>query len=413
MSASNLQARTPGRTMLRSAAVCLLALATAAAANGQGSDIDADAVHKRMLTIDAHLDTPMHFPRHGWHFDHRHDLNNDIVQVDLPRMLDGNLDGGFFVIYTAQGPLDEAGYRAANSFALQRAEEIRETIRNSNGLVLALQARDARLIADSGEAFGFLSMENSYPLGEDLGQLELFHDLGVRLAGPVHSSNNQFSDSATDTPRWNGLSPLGQRWVQEMNRLGIVIDASHASDAAFDQLLALSKTPILLSHSGSREVFDHPRNLNDDRIRKLAAAGGVICATSVYLAPMNFSERRGDLFARMDRIGSLSPEEQAVLIKDAIELDREEPLQSADFETYMNGLLHLIETAGVDHVCFGADWDGGGGVDGLRDITDQPRITARLLEAGFSEDEIEKMWSGNILRLLQQAEEYSSKQSRK
>src|SRR3546814_5458306 len=121
---------------------------------------------------------------------------------------------------------------------------------------------------------------------------------GVRLAGPGHSSNNQFADAATETPRWNGLSPLGRQWVAEMNRLGMVIDASHASDDAFDQMLALSKTPLLLSHSGSRDVFDHPRNLDDARIRKLAEAGGAICVTTVYLSDMNLTPEREKLFAR-------------------------------------------------------------------------------------------------------------------
>ena len=135
-------------------------------------------------------------------------------------------------------------------------------------------------------------MENSWPLGEDLSLLTTFYRLGVRLAGPVHFKNNQFGDSATDTPRWNGLSPLGRQWVAEMNRLGIIIDASHSSDAVFDQLLALSRVPIIASHSGPRAIYDHPRNLDDARMRRLAAAGGVLMINSVYLAPADNSHER-------------------------------------------------------------------------------------------------------------------------
>jgi membrane dipeptidase len=135
------------------------------------------------------------------------------------------------------------------------------------------------------------------------------------MAGPVHSKNNQFGNSSGDHPRWDGLSPLGRRWVAEANRLGIVIDASHASDAAFDQLLELSKTPIILSHSSSRAAFDHPRNLDDGRIRRLAAKGGAICATTVFLSPMQLGPERAELFGAYERISEMSEAEQVELIR--------------------------------------------------------------------------------------------------
>ena len=251
-------------------------------------------------------------------------------------------------------------------------------------------------------------MENSYSLGEDLSLLAEFQRRGVRMASPVHSSNNQFADSATDEPRWNGLSPLGAQWVAEMNRLGMMIDASHASDAAFDQMLALSKTPIILSHSGSRDVFDHPRNLDDVRIRQLAAAGGAICVSTVFLSDMNLSDERAALFASLERIGELSPTEQADLTARWRALDRTETMWAADFEDFMAALLHVIEVAGVDHVCFGADWDGGGGIAGIEDITALPKVTERLRAAGYSEADLRKMWGGNVLRILNAAETYAA-----
>ena len=247
-------------------------------------------LHGALLTLDTHLDTPVHFARAGWSFGERHDYATDLAQLDIPRMADGNLDGGFFVIFTDQGPLTAEDYAKARTFALKRSDEIDATIaRFPARIAPARTAADARRLNAAGKLIAFKSIENSYPLGEDLALLGEFYRRGVRLAGPVHSSNNQFADSATDKLRWNGLSPLGVRWVAEMNRLGMAIDASHASDAAFDQMLSLSKTPLLLTHSGARAVFDHPRNIDDARIRKLAAAGGALRFTSIYLADLNMT----------------------------------------------------------------------------------------------------------------------------
>lgn len=277
-------------------------------------------------------------------------------------------------------------------------------VRFPDRISLARSVADVRRIAYEGRLVALKSMENSYPIGEDLSLLAEFQRRGVRLAGPVHSSNNQLADSSTDKPRWNGLSPLGKRWVAEMNRLGMLIDASHASDAVFDQMLALSKAPILLSHSGSKTVFDHPRNLDDTRLRRLAAAGGAICFTSVYLSAVELGPERAALFERFERLGDLSPAEQADLTRRWRALDATSPMWTANFEKYMAGLLHVLGVVGADHVCFGADWDGGGGIAGLADIADNPKITARLKAAGYSDADLRKMWSGNVLRILAAAE---------
>ena len=383
-------------------ALGLLALGSCATpAKLRGGD-----THAAFLTLDAHLDTPVHFARTGWSFGDRRTYANDLAQLDIPRMADsGNLDGGFFVIFTDQGPLTAEGYSAARDFALKRSDEIDATIaRFPERIGMARSAADARRLEAGGKLIAFKSIENSYPLGEDLSLLGEFHRRGVRLAGPVHGGTNQFADSATDKPRWNGLSPSGERWVAEMNRLGMVIDASHASDAAFDRLLALSKTPLVLSHSGTKAVFDHPHNLDDARLRKLAAAGGAICFTTIYLGALNMTPERAEVFGKHDQMGQMSSAEQADLTVRTRALDAKQPMWPADFETYMAGLLHVIKVAGVDHVCFGADWDGGGGIAGLEDIEAHPKITARLRAAGYSRADLQKMWSGNLLRILQAAE---------
>ena len=389
------------------AAASLLALAACSpVAEGEAAPADPMTVHKGLLVLDTHLDTGINFDRPGWSFADRHTSANDLVQLDLPRMADGNLDGGFFSIYTAQGPLTVKGYADALAFARKRSDSIdRVVAQNAAAISPALTAADAERLASEGKLIAFKSIENSYPLGEDLSLLKEFYDRGVRLAGPVHSLNNQFADSSGDTPKWNGLSPLGEKWVAEMNRLGIVIDASHSSDAALDRMLELSTAPIILSHTSPRAAFDHPRNLDDARIRKLADKGGAICMSTIYLSPMNLTDARAKLFDAYEHIADLDPKAQAELVRQWRELDKTEQMWSTTFEQYMSALLHVIEVAGVDHVCFGADWDGGGGIAGMEDITALPVVTARLLKAGYSRDDVDKMTGGNVLRILREAQE--------
>ena len=382
--------------------ILLAATALSACSTGEQAVKTPEApLHSRMLVLDTHLDTPLHFERQGWSFADRHGLTDDMVQLDIPRMRDGNLDGGFFVIYTEQGALDAKGYADALAFARARSALIDATItKHGDAIGAARTAAEARALNEAGKLIAFKSMENSYPLGEDVALLAEFHQKGVRMAGPVHSKTNQFADSANGEARWQGLSPLGKQWVAEMNRLGIVIDASHSSDAAFDQMLALSKYPIILSHSSLRSTNDHPRNLDEARLKALAAKGGAICISTIFMSDMNMTPARGELFGQYERIGTLSPAQQAELNRKWRELDKTEPLWAADFERYMAMVLRAIEVGGVDHICFGADWDGGGGLEGIEDISALPKVTERLKAAGYSDADIEKMWSGNVLRIL-------------
>lgn len=395
---------------MRIPAILLLPLLLASPALGHETVSPADRLlHERLIVLDTHLDTPMLFERSGWDFDEWHEYGWDLSQVDLPRMEAGGLDGGFFVIYTPQGELTAEGYRLARDTALNRAMAIQRVVAaNGDKLGLATTAADAERLAAAGKRIVFQSIENSYPLGEDVSMLETFYKFGVRMAGPVHSRNNQFADSTTDKPRWKGLSPLGRQWLAEANRLGMLVDGSHSSDAAFDQLLAHSKTPIILSHSGPKAMFDHPRNIDDERMRKLARAGGVMFLNSLFLVTHDTSVERNEIERRQQLWERLSPSERQQLMADKEALDRQRPYTSADFELFMKSLLHSIKVMGVDHVGLGADWDGGGGVQGLEDVADLPRITARLRQEGYSESDISKIWSGNLLRVLRQVENHAS-----
>ena len=387
---------------MKQLAILLTATSLAACSTGGDTPKAPEApLHSRILVLDTHLDTPLHFERAGWSFADRHTLADDMVQLDIPRMKDGHLDGGFFVIYTEQGPLTAKGYADALAFARKRSDLIDSTLaKYPDAIAPARTAADAARLTREGKLVAFKSMENSYPLGEDMTLLEEFYAKGLRMAGPVHSRTNQFADSATGEARWKGLSPLGKQWVAEMNRLGIVIDASHSSDAVFDQMLELSKYPIILSHSSLRSAYDHPRNLDEARLKALAAKGGAMCISTIFMSEMNMTPARAELFGQYERIGTMPPAEQAELNRKWRELDKTEALWAADFEDYMKLVLRAIEVAGPDHICFGADWDGGGGLKGIEDITALPKVTARLKEAGYSDADIEKMWSGNVLRIL-------------
>ena len=385
------------------AALCATALAGCTSVAQPAAD--PLAVHRDLLVLDTHLDTPINFGREGWDFSEAHSEANDIAQVDLGRMAAGYLDGGFFVIYTEQGPLTAKGYADALAFARTRSDTIdRELAKFPDLIRPATTVAEAERLAAAGKLIAFKAIENSYPLGEDLGLLQDFFDRGVRMAGPVHSSTNQLADSSTGEVRWNGLSPLGKQWVKEMNRLGMIIDGSHASDKVFDQLLDLSATPIILSHTSPRWAYDHPRNLDDARIRKLAAKGGAICMSTIFLSEINLDGERGELFDQYEDIASLSEAEQRELIRKWRELDKTQPLWDVDLDRYMEALLHMIEVAGVDHVCFGGDWDGGGGIEGLMEISSLPVVTQRLLEAGYSREDIGKMTGGNVLRIMRAAQ---------
>jgi len=383
----------------------LLALLLAAGA-APAVAADPAALHERLLTLDTHLDTPANLGRPGWRFTDRHDYAGDLSQVDLPRMVEGGLDGGFFVIYTEQGALTPDGYAAAKAHAWKRVGQIKAMAAAAPDRIgIATRAAEVERLAAAGKRVALLSIENSYPLGDSLDELAQFAAVGVRMAGPVHNGDNQFADAASGgARRHGGLSPLGRRWVAEMNRLGLLIDASHASDEAFDQMLALSRAPIILSHSGPKAAFDHPRNIDDARLKRLAAKGGVIFVNSIFLAPVDRSPERAALWERREAMETLPPEAQRAIARDWAALDARQPYNPATFDQFMASLLHVLKLVGPDHVGIGADWDGGGGVQGMIDVAALPRITEALRKAGYGEVALAKIWSGNLLRVMRAAE---------
>lgn len=398
----------------RTAALLLLACgpAAASAAPAPVSSVDR-ALHQRMMVLDTHLDTPAQLSKPGWDVRERHDTRLDQSQVDYPRMVQGGLDGGFWAIFTSQGPQTQQGYAAARDAALLRAVEIRQMVAgHPDRFALAFRAADAASVLASGRKVVFQSIENSYPLGEDLTLLTTFYKLGVRMVGPVHFSNNQFADSSTDPAgkRWNGLSPLGRDLVREANRLGMILDASHASDEVLDQMLELSQAPVILSHSGVTAVYDHPRNIPDELLRKLASKGGVIQinAYSAYMIATPPNPQRAEalrvLNARYGARATLTAAQLEAFNRERAAIEDAYPVPRATFEDFMKHMLHALQVAGVDHVGVGADWDGGGGLTDFEDITALPQVTARLRQAGYTESDLQKIWGGNVIRLMSEVE---------
>jgi len=368
--------------------------------------------HRDAVVLDTHYDTPANFHVPGWDMMDRHSALEDGSQVDYPRMVQGGVDGGFFAIFTPQGARGPEANAKARDFGLVRATEIHEMVaRHGARFAIALTADDAQKILDQNRKFVFLSMENGAPVAGDVGLMSAFYALGVRMMGPVHFLNNDLADSATDKPEWGGLSPAGKAFVAEANRLGIVLDASHASDQVLDQMLTLSRAPIILSHSGCKAIFNNPRNIDDDHLRALAARGGVIQinAYSNYMVPTpKIPEREAAMGALMKSIGmtgrDMSPEQRKAFLKGKAEIDAKWPVPRANLDDYMKHMLHAIEVAGIDHVGVSGDFDGGGGVDGMNDVTDYPAITQRLMASGYSKADVAKVWGGNALRVLRAAE---------
>ena len=396
------------------AGIALAACASGQATNAMESPFDAN--HRALVILDTHLDTPANLVQPWFDIMSRGNYATDYTQVDVPRMNEGGLDGGFWVLYTPQGPLDERSYQLTRDVALLRAMAVQKMVAaNPETFEIADTAEDAWRIAREGKKVVMMSIENSYPLGTDLSLVETFYKLGVRMIGPVHGRNNQFADSATDIENpFGGLSPLGEELVKEANRLGMVVDGSHASQASLADMIELSATPVVLSHSGTSAIYEHPRNIDDEHLMMLAESGGVIQmnALGAYLRDMPSNpERNAELMALRETYGfgnDLSEEEYAEFLAARNAIDAKYPPVLADFEDFWDQLIHALRLMGTDHVGIGPDWDGGGGVLGLQDVSDYPNITSRLLEEGYSWEDIQKIMGGNVLRLLSEAEAYAA-----
>lgn len=375
-------------------------------------------IHKRVLTLDTHADTPLRMIEPGFDMAERHDPKETGSKVDYPRMKEGDLDAIFFAAFVAQDIRDDDGNSRAKALCLQMIDSIiASTDRNSDIVGLATNPDDAYALEKEGKRAIFIGIENGYPIGDDLSNVETYYNKGVRYITLVHSSNNDLADSATDRdgPEHGGISEFGLDVVKEMNRLGIMVDVSHGNDSVFYDAVKYSKAPIIASHSNARSVTDHQRNMTDEMLTLMAENGGVVQLTMLadYLrvAPPNAARDSAvaQLRSTMKPISEMTDEERGALRKAFQELNEKYPAPPATVVHVADHIDHIVKVAGIDHVGIGCDFDGGGGIEGVFDASEVANITIELVRRGYSEEEIAKIWGGNLIRVFKEVQAAAEK----
>ncbi len=368
----------------------------------------ADKIHQSILTVDSHCDTPMEFIRSDFDLGEKH-INGC---VDFPRMAEGGLHSEFFAVFLAQGPRNDSSYAIVHRKALDIFEAIHKNVeKNSSVAEMAYSPDDAYRIFKEGKIAAFIGLENGYAIGKDLLKIKQYYDLGARYITLCHSKNNDICDSSTDGKgsENNGLSSFGSEVVNEMNRLGIMVDVSHISDKSFFDVLKVSKAPVIASHSSCRALCENPRNMSDDMLLALKENGGVIqiCILSNYVkVPVPNPELDAKLKEVQKKYGdfnALSAEEQKKM-RDEYRAVQKQYQKLASVTDVVDHIDHVGQVIGVDYVGIGTDFDGGGGVDGCRTVSEMKNITIELLRRGYKKADIEKIWGGNIMRVFREVE---------
>jgi membrane dipeptidase len=381
----------------------------------------AAAVHDKVLTVDTHTDTPMRLSRGEYDMGTVHDPQDRGGKIDFPRMKQGGLDAVFFAVYVDQGPRTPEGNEKAKQSALKGIDLVHQTIKKYPQMVeSALTTDDAYKIEKKGKRAIYIGIENGYPVGKDISLIKKYYDLGVRYITLCHGSNNDICDSSTDDngPEHNGLSDFGKQVVQEMNRLGMVIDVSHMSDKSFYDVLEVSKAPVMASHSCARALCDHERNLTDDMLKKLAEKDGVIqvCMVSDFVKKHPDPKRNAAFKALWEKRRSFRqlPEKEQQnkreeMMKEWLKLRKKYPGEHATVADLVNHIDHIVKIAGIDHVGIGSDFDGGGGLKDCFDVSEMGNITLELVKRGYTEEQIRKIWGGNFMRIFKKVEKISRK----
>ncbi len=374
-------------------------------------------IHNKCLTVDTHCDTPMLMVNPG--FSVRTENKSPQSRVDLPRMKEGGLDAMFFAVFTGQKPRTEENYRKTYKLANQMLDSIHSMIRhNSDVATLALKADDLAKIEKTGKRAIYIGMENGFPLAKDLSRVEEFYKKGVRYITLCHSFHNDICDSSSDDKpaEHNGVSEFGKQVIAEMNRLGMLVDVSHASDKSFFDVLELSQAPVIASHSSVRALANHNRNMTDEMIRKLAAKGGVIqiCMVDEYLKEPDTTsvkyQRMKQLHKRYkEGMDKMSDAEKEALSKEWGEVEAMDQDKLPSVSDLVDHIDHVKKLVGVDYVGIGSDFDGGGGLRNCTDVSQFPNITRELLRRGYSKAEIQKIWGGNLLRVFREVEKIGKK----
>jgi membrane dipeptidase len=367
----------------------------------------AKQIHERAIVVDSHGDTPQRLL-----FDKGFNIavRNKDGNIDIPRMREGGLDAMFFSIWV---PSELTGPPAVKR-ALDLIDSVREVVRtHPNELVLATNAADVRRAAAEHKIAALMGMEGGHMIDDDLGLLRVYASLGVRYLTLTHFLNNNWADSSTDKPAHNGLTPFGKDVVRELNRLGVIVDISHVADKTFYDVMEITKSPVIASHSSSRVISNHPRNMTDDMLRALAKNGGVVMINyhAGFLSEefrVASEKRSGDIVAAMSAMSKKCGGNEACTTMESERIDHEAmmkgELPKVTWEKIIEHIDHAVKIAGVDHVGLGSDFDGATMPLGMEDASKLPKITEALLKNGYSEQDVSKILGGNILRVMEQVE---------
>lgn len=396
----------------------------------------AKGIHERVITLDTHND--INTDNFTTETNYTQRLSS---QVNLPKMEEGGLDVSWFIVYTGQGDLTEEGYAKAYENANDKFKAIHRLCEEiaPDKIELALTSADVRRIDASGKKIAMIGIENGYPVGKDISRVKEFYDKGARYMSLAHNGHSQLSDSNTGERDsiWlhNGLSDLGREVIAEMNKWGIMIDLSHPSKLANMEMMNLSKAPVIASHSSARALNDVSRNLDDEQLMRLKENGGVV-QTVAFKSYINsekhkaYSDKAKEV---MNRIGAESGFE--ILERSAVR-EMEDKAREAYYEKYfeirekakplieeevnpiappvnvadfVNHIDYLVDKIGLKHVGISSDFDGGGGVQGWDDASETFNVTLELVKRGYTEDEIGMLWSGNLLRVLDEVQAVAEK----
>lgn len=395
----------------------------------------ATAIHKRVITLDTHND--INVKNFTDSINYTQELDN---QVNLPKMKKGGLDVSWFIVYTGQGELNEKGYAKAYKNAIAKFDAIHKLTKEiaPNEIELAVTSDDVRRIHKSGKKVAMIGIENGYPVGTDIKRVKEFYDLGARYMSLSHNGHSQLCDSNTGEADgiWlnGGVSELGKEVIKEMNKWGIMIDVSHPAKSSIRDMIELSKAPIIASHSSARGLCDHSRNLDDEQLLWLKKNGGVV-QTVAFNAYVNTEKNNAFNKASKTFIENISKEQNFELkswgdvrkmdpktqdayytkyisIRNLAQKKLKEdtanynPVNVADFVDHID---YMVKKIGINHVGISSDFDGGGGVEGWNDASETLNVTIELVKRGYSEDEIAKLWSGNLLRVLDEVQEIAQK----
>lgn len=394
-------------------------------------------IHKNVMTLDTHCD--INVKNFTDSINYTQKLTS---QVNLPKMQEGGLDVPWFIVYTGQGELNEEGYKGAYENAMSKFNAIHKLCKEiaPDQIQLATTSQEARDIWKSGKKVAMIGIENGYPVGTDIGNVEKFYNLGARYMSLAHNGHSQLSDSNTgeadDVWLHNGLSDLGKEVIAEMNRVGMMIDVSHPSKEAMRQMIELTETPIIASHSSARALCNHSRNLDDEQLQWMQDNGGVV-QTVAFKSYLNtekhdaYEAQAQDILKEIaDSIGlqwmerkevMALPQEQRAEYFDKytsimLPVQKKKLAQRTDLPPavdvgdFVDHIDYLVEKMSIDHVGISSDFDGGGGIEGWSDASETMNVTIELVRRGYTEEEIAKLWSGNLLKVLDEVQEYAKQQ---